>query len=72
MDALGDILHAADAADGIGVRRHERRRRAEARLGVAEALLRGRVIVLLHRVVFGMRKQRRLEDLEDPSQGERV
>ena len=59
VQTLGHVLHAADAANRLGVRRRQRGRRAEAGLAVAEPLTRGRVIVFLHRVVFGMRKQRR-------------
>ena len=54
MKSLGDILDAFDFADGVGIGRRERGRRAEPRFGVAEALAGGGMVVLFHRVVFGM------------------
>ena len=62
MQALCDILHARNAADRVGVVGGKRRRRAEARFAVAEALTRRRVIVLLHRIVFGVRRKNRLDE----------
>ena len=56
VQPFGDVLDAANAADGLGVGGRERRCRSEARLAVAEPLPRGRVIVLLHRIVFRMER----------------
>ena len=55
VNPFGDELHAAQAADRLRVGRRQRRRRAETRLGVAEPLPRRRMIVLLHRIVFGVK-----------------
>jgi hypothetical protein len=52
VNPFGDELHAAQAADGLRVRRRQRCRGAQARLGVTKTLPRRRMIVLLHRVVF--------------------
>ena len=58
VHARRDVLHARDLiADGIGVGAGQRRRRAKARRRIAEAIARRRVVVLLHRVVFGMDRQ---------------
>ena len=59
VQTLGHVLHAADAANRVGVCGRQRGRRPEAGFAVAEPLPRGRVIVFLHRVVFGVREQRR-------------
>src|SRR5947208_10765259 len=54
VHAFGDILDAAQPANRIGVGRRKRRRGSQSRFGVAEPLARRRMIVLFHRVVFGM------------------
>ncbi len=52
----GHVLHAFDAADRGGVGRGQRRGRAQPGLRVAQPLARRRMVVLFHRVVFGMER----------------
>ena len=56
VDAAGDVLHAGHLANRIGIVERHRRRRAEAGFEIAEPLARGRMIVLLHRIVFRMER----------------
>jgi len=62
MQTFRDVLHAANASNGLGVFRRERRGRPESGLAVTQTLARRRMIVLLHRIVFGVREQRRREE----------
>jgi hypothetical protein len=57
VQAFGHVLDAAKAADGARIGGCQGRGGSEPGLAVAEALLRGRMVVLLHRVVFGMERQ---------------
>ena len=52
-----DELHAAHLANRVGIGRRQRRRGAEPGFDVAEPLARRRMIVLLHRIVFGMERR---------------
>ena len=58
VDATGHVLHAGQLPQGLGIIERHGRGRAEASLKIAEALTRRRVVVLLHRVVFRMERNR--------------
>ena len=55
VDAAGDVLHAVHLADRVGIVERHRRRGAETGLEIAQPLARGRMVVLLHRIVFRMK-----------------
>ena len=56
MHAFCDVLDAVQFPNRVGIRRRQRRGRAEARLEIAQSLTGGGMIVLLHRVVFGVKR----------------